>query len=149
MLAVRIFFARLPDRLGSIRGASLALSLQAVSLIAMCALHSAPGLYASTFVYSMGASLLYPALFPLVVDGARSTSAGQAIATFTLFFDVSQGLGGSCSASSSRCRVSVGRSAQRDCSRSWGSCCCARQPAAHTWLSACRPRSLVIERHAL
>lgn len=93
VLAVRVFFARLPDRLGSIRGASLALSLQAVSLIAMCALHSAPGLYASTFVYSMGASLLYPALFPLVVDGAPEHERSQAIATFTLFFDVSQGLG--------------------------------------------------------
>jgi MFS family permease len=93
VLAVRIFGARLPDRLGSIRGASVAMTLQGVGLIMMCAWNTAPGLYVSTFVYSMGVSLLYPSLFPLVVDNAPETERSQAIATFTLFFDVSQGLG--------------------------------------------------------
>jgi MFS family permease len=93
VLLVRVFFARLPDRLGSIRGATVAMVLQAVGLFAMFALHSSTGLYASTFVYSMGVSLLYPSLFPLVVDGAPEHERSQAIATFTLFFDVSQGLG--------------------------------------------------------
>jgi MFS family permease len=93
VLAVRIFGARLPDRLGSVRGASLAMILQAAGLIAMCAWHSATGLYVSTFVYSMGVSLLYPSLFPLVVDSAPEHERSQAIATFTLFFDISQGLG--------------------------------------------------------
>lgn len=93
VLAVRVFFARLPDRLGSIPGASLAMLLQSVGLVAMFALHSPGGLYASTFVYSMGVSLLYPSLFPLVVDAAPEHERSQAIATFTLFFDVSQGLG--------------------------------------------------------
>jgi len=93
VLAVRIFFARLPDRLGSLRGASLAMSLQATGLFAMCAWYSATGLYASTFVYSMGVSLLYPSLFPLVVERAPEHERSQAVATFTLFFDISQGLG--------------------------------------------------------
>jgi MFS family permease len=93
VLVVRVLGARLPDRLGSIRGASVALVFQATGLIAMCALHSANGLYASTFLYAMGVSLLYPALFPLVVDSAPESERSQAIATFTLFFDVSQGLG--------------------------------------------------------
>jgi MFS family permease len=93
VLAVRVFFARLPDRLGSVRGASLAMSLQSAGLIAMCAWHSATGLYVSTFVYSMGVSLLYPSLFPLVVDNAPEHERSQAIATFTLFFDISQGFG--------------------------------------------------------
>ena len=93
VLLVRIFGARLPDRLGSIRGASLAMILQATGLLTMCGWNSATGLYVSTFVYSMGVSLLYPSLFPLVVDGAPESERSQAIATFTLFFDVSQGLG--------------------------------------------------------
>ena len=93
VLAVRIFGARLPDRLGSIRGASIAMALQAAGLMMMCAWNTATGLYVSTFVYSMGVSLLYPSLFPLVVDNAPESERSQAIATFTLFFDVSQGLG--------------------------------------------------------
>src|SRR3954469_1534491 len=93
VLVVRIFGARLPDRLGSIRGASVAMTLQGVGLIMMCAWNTAPGLYVSTFVYSMGVSLLYPSLFPLVADNGPESERSQAIATFTLFFDVSQGLG--------------------------------------------------------
>jgi MFS family permease len=93
VLVVRVFFARLPDRLGSIRGASLALALQAVGFAVISAWGSPAGLYSGTFVYSMGASLLYPALFPMVVDGAPEAERSQSVATFTLFFDVSQGLG--------------------------------------------------------
>ena len=93
VLLVRIFGARLPDRLGSIRGGSMAMVLQAAGLFTMFGWHSATGLYVSTFVYSMGVSLLYPSLFPLVVDSAPEAERSQAIATFTLFFDVSQGLG--------------------------------------------------------
>lgn len=93
ILFVRIFFARLPDRLGSIRGASLALGSQAIGFAVLATVASPFGLYAGTFVYSMGASMLYPSLFPLVVDGAPEEERSQSIATFTLFFDVSQGLG--------------------------------------------------------
>src|SRR5437764_1569845 len=78
VLAVRIFGARLPDRLGSIRGASVATVLQSAGLLAMCAWHSSTGLYVSTFVYSMGVSLLYPSLFPLVVDAAPDAERRQA-----------------------------------------------------------------------
>lgn len=93
ILFVRIFFARLPDRLGSVRGASLALTLQATGFTIISAVATPAGLYCGTFVYSLGASLLYPALFPVVVDGAPEAERSQSIATFTLFFDVSQGLG--------------------------------------------------------
>jgi MFS family permease len=93
VLFVRIFFARLPDRIGSIRGASLALALQTVGFAVLAGVGNAVGLYAGTFIYSMGASMLYPALFPLVVDGAPESERSQSIATFTLFFDISQGLG--------------------------------------------------------
>jgi MFS family permease len=93
VLAVRIFASRLPDVLGTRRGPLAALVLQATGLLVMGTWASAFGLYASTAVYAAGVSLLYPALFPAVVDAAPEAERSQAIATFTLFFDLSQGLG--------------------------------------------------------
>lgn len=93
VLAVRIFASRLPDVLGSRRGPLAALVLQATGLTLMGLWASPAGLYVSTAVYASGVSLLYPALFPAVVDAAPEAERSQAIATFTLFFDLSQGLG--------------------------------------------------------
>ena len=93
VLAVRIVGARLPDVLGSRRGPLVALVFQTTGLIGMGAWADATGLYVMTAVYAFGVSLLYPALFPVVVDAAPEAERGHAIATFSLFFDVSQGLG--------------------------------------------------------
>jgi MFS family permease len=93
VLSVRIFGSRLPDVLGTRRGPLLALALQGSGLLLMGLWASATGLYASTAIYAFGVSLLYPALFPLVVDGAPDSERSQAVATFTLGFDLSQGLG--------------------------------------------------------
>lgn len=93
VLSVRIVGSRLPDVLGTRRGPLLALALQGSGLVLMGAWGTATGLYVATAIYASGVSLLYPALFPLVVDGAPDSERSQAIATFTLFFDLSQGLG--------------------------------------------------------
>jgi MFS family permease len=93
VLAVRIFGSRLPDVLGTRRGPLLALSLQGTGLVLMGLWGTAAGLYVSTAVYAAGVSLLYPSLFPLVVDAAPDSERSQAIGTYTLFFDLSQGLG--------------------------------------------------------
>jgi MFS family permease len=93
VLVVRIVGSRIPDVLGTRRGPLAALALQATGLILMGAWGTAAGLYAGTFVYACGVSLLYPALFPAVVDGATPEERSHAIATFTLFFDLAQGLG--------------------------------------------------------
>ncbi|MGQ0617429.1 MAG: MFS transporter [Acidimicrobiia bacterium] len=93
VLAVRLAFARLPDQLGPARGGAIALSLQAAGFASMAAIPSVAGFYGAVLVYALGVSLLYPALFPLVVDRAPEEERSQAVATYTLFFDVSQGLG--------------------------------------------------------
>lgn len=93
VLAVRVFGSRLPDRLGARTGPLAALVLQASGLVLMGVWASPTGLYAATAVYAAGVSLLYPALFPAVVDAAPADERSHAIATFTLFFDLSQGLG--------------------------------------------------------
>ena len=93
VLSVRIVGSRIPDVLGTRRGPLAALALQACGLVLMGAWGTATGLYAGTFVYAAGVSLLYPALFPAVVDAAPEAERSHAIATFTLFFDLAQGLG--------------------------------------------------------
>jgi MFS family permease len=93
VLSVRIVGSRIPDVLGTRRGPLAALALQACGLVLMGAWGTAAGLYTGTFVYAAGVSLLYPALFPAVVDAAPEEERSHAIATFTLFFDLAQGLG--------------------------------------------------------
>lgn len=94
VLLVRIGGARLPDRLGGTRAASAALTLQAIGFVLMGLWASTVGLFASTAVYALGVSLMYPSLLPLVIDAAPDAERSQAVGTFTLFFDIAQGVGG-------------------------------------------------------
>ena len=94
VLAVRIGGARLPDRLGGTRAATAALVLQTAGFVLMGLWATTEGLYASTAVYALGVSLMYPSLLPLVIDAAPDAERGQAVGTFTLFFDIAQGAGG-------------------------------------------------------
>lgn len=93
VLAVRILGSRIPDVLGTRRGPLAALALQATGLVLMGAWGAAAGLYVGTGVFAAGVSLLYPALFPAVIDAAPPEERSQAVATFSVFFDLSQGLG--------------------------------------------------------
>lgn len=94
VLGVRIGGARLPDRLGGTKAASAALLLQAAGFVLMGLWATVAGLFISTAVYALGVSLMYPSLLPLVIDAAPDTERGQAVGTFTLFFDAAQGAGG-------------------------------------------------------
>lgn len=93
VLVVRIFGARIPDRLGSLRGATGALSSIAAGMFVTSAWAAPTGLYLGTVLLALGMALLFPALMPLVVDRAPLAERGSATATFTTFFDLSQGIG--------------------------------------------------------
>lgn len=93
VLAVRILGARVPDRLGPVRTSSCALLSIAAGVGVVAAVGSVVGIWVGTVLLAVGMSLLFPALFTLAVNGAPAAERSHAVGTFSLFFDVSQGLG--------------------------------------------------------
>lgn len=93
VLTVRIFGAKIPDRLGAVRTSTIALLAIGAGVATVGAVPSAMGLWAGTMSLSLGMSLLFPALFILAVNNAPSDERSHAVGTFSLFFDLSQGLG--------------------------------------------------------
>jgi predicted MFS family arabinose efflux permease len=93
ILLVRIFGARLPDRLGPIRSGTYALVLATGGLALMTAVRSVAGLVAGTVIFGGGMSLLYPALLVMALAGVPDTERASVVGTFSSFFDLSQGLG--------------------------------------------------------
>jgi MFS family permease len=93
VLAVRVVGARIPDQAGPVRVASVALTLLALGLGTLAVLRSSAGLFGGTVLFALGTSLLYPSLIRLVVDATPAAERSSAVATFSIFFDLSQGLG--------------------------------------------------------
>ena len=93
ILVVRIFGARIPDRLGGRTTGAAALAANASGMAVIVAWHSAVGLVVGTIVFSAGMSLLYPAFFLLALHGVAESERGSAVGTISVFFDLSQGLG--------------------------------------------------------
>ena len=93
VLLIRITAARLPDRLGW-RIASTGALLSVGTGAALIGLWSSSiAVYISTVFMAMGMSLLFPALFSAVMNDTPESERSQAVGTFSLFFDLSQGLG--------------------------------------------------------
>jgi MFS family permease len=94
VLLVRIFGATIPDRLGYVPTATVALAAIGAGLVLMGAWNTEAGLYAGTAIFAAGMSLLYPALMSLALAGVPEGERASVVGTFTAFFDVAQGLGG-------------------------------------------------------
>ena len=75
VLVVRIFGARLPDRLGPLRGGTLALGGAAAAMIVIAAWPSVPGLVVGTVVFAFGMSMMYPNLMTLALVGVDESAA--------------------------------------------------------------------------
>lgn len=90
---VRLAAARVPDRIGPIRGASLALTAMAVGMIVMGLWRTPTGLYTATVVMALGSALLFPSLMLAAVGAAPAHERSRVMATYTLFIDLNAAVG--------------------------------------------------------
>lgn len=90
---IRLFGARLPDQLGWRVASAVALGSATLAGVLFAAWASVVGIYVATIALSVGQSLLFPALFSAVVNNAPEAERSHAVGTFSVFFDLSGGLG--------------------------------------------------------
>lgn len=93
VLVVRIVGARIPDRFGAGRTTTVSLLSVAAGMAVIAAVDAPGAIFAGTLIFSAGMSLLFPALFGLAINTAPAAERSHAVGTFSLFFDLSQGLG--------------------------------------------------------
>ena len=94
VLVLRIIGRKLPDTLGTKRTATLALIGAAAGMVVMGTFVSVLGLYIAVVILALGGSLLYPALMVAAVEGVPPNERARALSTFTMFFELSAGIGG-------------------------------------------------------
>ena len=94
VLVLRIIGRKLPDTLGTKRTATLALIGAAAGMVVMGTFVSVLGLYVAVVILALGGSLLYPALMVAAVEGVPPNERARALSTFTMFFELSAGIGG-------------------------------------------------------
>jgi MFS family permease len=93
VLVIRIAGARLPDVIGWRRASTGALVAAGVAGLLLGVWGAAPGVWVATIWLAVGMSLLFPALFSATISSVPSDERGQAVGTFSLFFDLASGLG--------------------------------------------------------
>ncbi len=94
VLILRLLMARLADRLGARTTTTVALVFSAVGLAVMATWRSPGGAYLGSAVMALGQSFLFPALFASVIQSAPVAERGQAVASFSISFDIAFGSGG-------------------------------------------------------
>jgi MFS family permease len=94
VLSVRLFGRRIPDRVGPRKTGIWSTCLIILGLVIMALTPSWPGLYLALLPLAIGIALQYPGLMALVLSDVDDRVRPSAISTFTMFFDIAQGLGG-------------------------------------------------------
>ncbi len=93
VLVIRVVGARLPDRLGWRRASTAALTVLGGAGIVLGLWAATAGVWLATLALAMGMSLLFPALFSSMVSQVPEAERGQAVGTFSVFFDLASGIG--------------------------------------------------------
>jgi MFS family permease len=94
VLGVRIIGAKLPDILGPVLAASIAIGSTAAGLAIAALWHSTVGLFAAALVIAVGSSFLYPAALLLSLRGVPEYQRASVVGTLSAFFDFAGGASG-------------------------------------------------------
>jgi MFS family permease len=92
VVACRLLFATLPDRVPPLRLAAAALGASGAGLVLMAAVPALWTLFAGAFLLATGTAFLTPAVFAAIFSGVLPSERGSAAGTASMFIDL--GLGG-------------------------------------------------------
>jgi MFS family permease len=92
VVACRVLFAALPDRVPPLRLAAAALGASGVGLVLMAAVPAAWSLLAGATLLGIGSAFLTPAVFAAIFSRVPASQRGSAAGTASVFIDL--GLGG-------------------------------------------------------
>jgi MFS family permease len=93
VVLTRLIGGDLPDRIGPVRVAIAAATVEAIGLATIAIAQSLPVAIAGALAMGAAFSLLYPSLSLIVVNRVSDTRRGAALGTFTAFFDAGVGFG--------------------------------------------------------
>ncbi len=93
-LVIRIFGARLPERLGPRRAVTIALSSIAAGLLLIASVQAIPALWAGAALIGLGVAFNYPSLLALTVNRVGDHERARAVSSFTMFFEIGSAVGG-------------------------------------------------------
>jgi MFS family permease len=93
VLLLRLLGARIPDRLGHLRTARIALTISVIGLAVIGLWQSVAGLYTGAAIFALGQALIFPSLMSYAVSRAAPSERGSVVGTFTAFFDLAFGMG--------------------------------------------------------
>jgi predicted MFS family arabinose efflux permease len=93
VVATRVVFAKLPDRVAPFRLGAVALGLSAIGLVVAAVVGTVPGLYAGAAILAVGVAFTTPAFFAATFARVEPTQRGTASGTASLFIDLAFGGG--------------------------------------------------------
>ncbi len=93
-LLLRLFGARLPERLGEHRMGTIALGSLTLGLALISVVAEPWALWVGAAVVGVGMAFLYPSLMANVVNRVDDTERASALSTFTMFFEIGSIVGG-------------------------------------------------------
>lgn len=93
-IAVRLFGARLPERLGPRVSVTIALVGIGSGLLLLTCVAAPWSLWVSAAILGFGMAFLYPSMMALTIDRVTEPERAHALSSFTMFFEGGQAVGG-------------------------------------------------------